>query len=608
MEIKKIRIENFRGILNPTDIKLKSFNLFIGRNDSGKSTILKALDLFLNEPTFNLDYKNIHATSDEVSITLFVKTDNTRIVIDESIKTTFESEDLLNENGLLQIKKTWITSKQSRITPDFYIYRKIYSPDDFLSATEKQLIDYCKKNSIETSKANGEEYNNVEKRTKLRELYQKSGNQFNYDYEKFPSSGTSRLRTILKEIKDNLPRFEYFKADTSLSETDTAIQNYFKELATSTIKSETNTTEIEISVTKKLTEVLENIASKINNVVPENEEIKPAVEFDWSRIVKTSFQSTNEEGDIPFGSRGDGFRRITMMAYFEHLAETSRTEKQNILFGFEEPETFLHPTAQELLYDKLFNLSKNNYQVIITTHSPIIVAKTHLEDLSHISKEKGEFKIAQKIQNLKEVANDIGVTVDNQFITFFEKAKFIIFVEGTDDAKALRYVTQQYKTNNLINKDLKDLGIITIPTGGCGSIKHWVTFDLIKDLNKDFIIFQDSDKKNELDVSEHKSFLESLGFKETKDFYLTKKHELENYMPPTALNRLVPNSNLTYGDFDDVKEICKKNKNRDMLGKEKVLDKHFCSLTLKELQDGFYDGKTDEFLTFYKIILDKINN
>ena len=289
-----------------------------------------------------------------------------------------------------------------------------------------------------------------------------------------------------------------------------------------------------------------------------------------------------------FGSRGDRFRRITMMAYFEYLAETSRTEKQNILFGFEEPETFLHPFAQELLYDKLYHiLSKNYYQVAVTTHSPIIVAKTHLEDLSHISKEKGEFKIAQKIQNLKEVVNDIGITVDNQFITFFEKAKFIIFVEGTDDAKALHYVVKQYKSNNLINKDLKDLGIITIPTGGCGSIKHWVTFDLIKELNKDFIIFQDSDRKNDLDASQHISFLESLGFKETKDFYLTKKHELENYITPSALNRLVPNSNLTYGDFDDVKEICKKHKNHDLLGKEKVLDKHFCSLTFKELRDGF---------------------
>ena len=29
-----------------------------------------------------------------------------------------------------------------------------------------------------------------------------------------------------------------------------------------------------------------------------------------------------------------------------------------------------------------------------------------------------------------------------------------------------------------------DLGIVVIPTGGCGSIKHWVTLDLINKLGK----------------------------------------------------------------------------------------------------------------------------
>lgn len=452
MEIKKLRIENFRGILNPREIKLRSFNVLIGRNDSGKSTVLKALDLFLNEPTFNPDHKNIHSKSNEVSITLFLKTNQVPIIIDESIETTFESEDLLNDNGLLQIRKTWDTSRQGRFSAEFLFYRKKYDDDDFISATEKQLMDLCKKFSIETIKGNGEEYNNSEKRSKLRAKYQNLGKQFHYDYEKFPTSGTSRLRLILREIKENLPRFEYFKADTSLSETDTAIQNFFKELATQTINSETNTAEIEKAVTKKLSGVLENIADKINKVVPKNEEIKPSIDFDWSKIVKTSFQSTNEEGDIPLGSRGDGFRRITMMAYFEYLAEENKTQKQKIIFGFEEPETFLHPAAQEQLFEKLFNLSKKEYQVIVTTHSPIIVARTLTEDLSHISKEKGEFSITQKISNLKEIADDIGITLDNQFITLFEKAKFILFVEGTDDAKALHHIADQYKINNQIKK------------------------------------------------------------------------------------------------------------------------------------------------------------
>jgi putative ATP-dependent endonuclease of the OLD family len=36
----------------------------------------------------------------------------------------------------------------------------------------------------------------------------------------------------------------------------------------------------------------------------------------------------------------------------------------------EEPETFLHPSAQQDLLDSIKDLSEDN-QIIITTHSPI---------------------------------------------------------------------------------------------------------------------------------------------------------------------------------------------------------------------------------------------
>lgn len=156
--------------------------------------------------------------------------------------------------------------------------------------------------------------------------------------------------------------------------------------------------------------------------------------------------------------------------------------------------------------------------------------------------------------------------------------------------------------------NFKELGVITIPTGGCGSIKHWVTFNIIRDLNKKFLIFQDSDRLDAEQSSRHIALLNSLSFNENNDFYLTKKRELENYISPSALNRLVPGSNISYGDFDDVKEICSKHKNRDLLGKDKVLDKHFCSLTYKELKDSFEDDNNDEFLTLYQMILEKMKD
>ena len=73
----------------------------------------------------------------------------------------------------------------------------------------------------------------------------------------------------------------------------------------------------------------------------------------------------SDEADIPLRFRGDGFRRVTMMAYFEHLAEETKEEHQNIIFGFEEPETFLHPAGQEQLQNRLMGLATSGYQVLI---------------------------------------------------------------------------------------------------------------------------------------------------------------------------------------------------------------------------------------------------
>ena len=132
------------------------------------------------------------------------------------------------------------------------------------------------------------------------------------------------------------------------------------------IKDEVNTDEMEATIKGQLESVLQKVTDKINEVVKTGEQVKPKVEFDWSKLISTSFVSDSSGNDIPLSSKGDGFRRITMMSYFEYLAETERTDAtQQIIFGFEEPETFLHPSAQNNLFDKLSSLSDNGYQVFV---------------------------------------------------------------------------------------------------------------------------------------------------------------------------------------------------------------------------------------------------
>ena len=51
MYIEKIEIQYFRSIYRETITGLKLLNVFTGKNDAGKSNVLKALNLFFNNET-----------------------------------------------------------------------------------------------------------------------------------------------------------------------------------------------------------------------------------------------------------------------------------------------------------------------------------------------------------------------------------------------------------------------------------------------------------------------------------------------------------------------------------------------------------------------------
>ena len=100
IRLEKVAITGYKGIAVRTVIPAKNFNVIVGKNDSGKSTILKAIDLFINNKQYLPEDLN-NRTPQFTEIELFFSTNNTQIVIDENVTTTFESEGLVNSDGLL---------------------------------------------------------------------------------------------------------------------------------------------------------------------------------------------------------------------------------------------------------------------------------------------------------------------------------------------------------------------------------------------------------------------------------------------------------------------------------------------------------------------------
>ena len=611
MILKKAILTNYRGVNGSVEIKFDTFNCIVGQNDAGKSTILKALDVFLNEVKPTRADLNVLSPEQQFSIELQFICANEQYFLGEQIPTTMEAEELVNADGLLTIRKIWTANETTVTGPKTSIQRKKYNAaNDFILKTEAQLIAQCTANGIATTKGNGEEFNNVEKREKLREFNLNSAIPFTYEFDEIPASGQTKIKAIGDAIKKALPAFQYFKADTSLSDSDTTIQKYFKDMAFKLIDEQIDTVDIEGQIKTQLEGVLSKITDKINDVVKAGEKVEPKIDFDWSKLITTSFTSNSEGNSIPLTSRGDGFRRITMMSYFEYLAETQRSDiQQQIIFGFEEPETFLHPSAQDNLFDKLISLTKNGYQVITSTHSPTIVGNTRHGNIIHISKPNNLYTVNQTAIDYKALAIDLGIKPDNTFTPLFSTSRLLFLVEGIDDANAMHHMANLYKTATLIPRTFDELNINIIPIGGCGGVKHWVNLDLFTKLEKPFFIFLDSDKPNAAAVSENETNLTTYGLTLGTDFLITRKRLLENYIHPTALQRLVPAAVITYTDFDHAKNFCKDYPDpiiRGHLGGKSVVDKHYSSLTFDELRLTWNNG-TDEFIDLYNIIVAKLN-
>lgn len=72
--------------------------------------------------------------------------------------------------------------------------------------------------------------------------------------------------------------------------------------------------------------------------------------------------------------KGTGMQRALALSLIQVYADMQKSDntKKPILFFFDEPETFLHPMAQDKLLSSIRNLSKNS-QVFIATHSPYLL-------------------------------------------------------------------------------------------------------------------------------------------------------------------------------------------------------------------------------------------
>ncbi len=551
MRIARIALEGFRCFRERTEIKVGGITTLVGKNDSGKSSVLHALDVFFGgNPDAEDLTKGIgqdRAMTIEVSFSEFPEA----FELEDNVPTTLASENLLDEEGLLTIREAFSPDTLSKKTkkPAMSIIAQDFEDEQFSNLCSLSETELNKRGQAFNLgfKKSGAGITNKDKRQALREVADSRGM-----HKLWMQLGN--VEKVLNRIAPYLPQFTLFPADYRLSEEETTFQSKFKVVVETAIEEIKEKKSIEGDLTKRIDNEVQKIHSLLKQHTDEVASMRPVPSFNWKDLVKFRIECTDAQGQsIAFGKRGSGLRRLLMVAYFQYLAQR-RSEGLEIhgrIFAVEEPETYLHPGAQRVLLSSFAEIASEG-QVLLSSHSPVFAGSTRQDDLVLVRRQNGVGRICQGSDlDLLELARELGVEPSDQIFGY----KACVFVEGESDVTFLTRTSELFKEAGRIDRTFAEGGIGLIPLGGKDSLQHWVARKALRNLSVRYGVLIDSDRKRDQDnIPQRKLNWKAKCEKEGASFFITKKREMENYMHPDAVKNSVPEKYHDFDDFTDMKK------------------------------------------------------
>lgn len=362
MYISKIKVHNFKGFKEDHEIIFdKGINFFVGDNNCGKSSVFEAIDF-------------IRTKRDRSEIITKAKIDEDCSV---SVEVEFKGDDL---EALIQT--------------------------DSLKKYQSYLIDTNSEKSLRIMRSS--EVNEIIQDNKKRTLDIKNVRVFNPVTEQFENpTGTDNTITALFDA-------QFVWADTNSGDVSdfskTKISGKIINVITKDFISSPTWNAFKKSHTEtfgegenSLAEILKPVEERLKNVLSQQYG-ETEVRFSFSLPEIESFLKSgdivlSEDGiETKSCEKGTGMQRALALALIQVYADISSSNENGfskpILFFIDEPETFLHPQAQNRLLDALEKISEKS-QIFIITHSPYLLKK--------YKKETHSMSVFIKIKGLNKV-------------------------------------------------------------------------------------------------------------------------------------------------------------------------------------------------------------
>lgn len=472
MKFSNLLVKNFRA-LKEINIPLSNFGCLIGENNSGKSSVLQAILYFHSGASLPKSYWHDDSQNIRIEILFTEIRDADLNRLEQGHREKIRN---IIKNNSLKLARVYTIDGKSNL-----IYVGLVPKDERFS---KEKLD-----NLIKSKKPGESFT-MEILAAFPELEGKIDNKTNQ------TMALEAINFLIKDLNDVYLEEKDIPLPTGL---DKSIYSLFpepiyipavKDLGDEIkIKESTSFGKIFRILLDKILEDLrgeDNLFNqldwKLNPIVLENGQLDNSkripqlveIEYRVQKFLQESFRNVKIKIYIPppeiksilsnaqifaddgvnglVDSKGDGLRRSVVFSILRTYAELRKAQESenkdndfdnNYLLLFEEPELFLHPHAQLILFDALKEFSARN-TVIVTTHSPAFFNADATTIFIKLYKELEQGKFSQALaidlSDMKDKDHFQIICYENNNAAFF--ANTVVLVEGDSDLIILPHIAK----------------------------------------------------------------------------------------------------------------------------------------------------------------------
>lgn len=514
MKLIKLKISHFRGI-GFAEIDIENFTTLVGPNNIGKSTILNAIHLVLDNKKPKLEDWPGKKESDE---TMEIICEFGQLEEWEKNKSAIST--LLHGDSLkIKMSASW-NSDKTDYNYDYSVFnletQYPWSGETFSNAKKDALCKDIFK-ALNITKAG--EYN--ERITELEEYV-----QTNHPDSVVSSEGW-HVKKFANSLQQAVPHVMYvpasFKIEDELKTTNSSPFSFlFTNKLFPKVKGDATYTNYitkadelqnklkgqaeDGSEIEGLDDALKQVSTTLNQILDFDSKVRLAVgDIDIEPLfMKAATFLIDDEIETSLQYQGSGVQRALAFSMLEANAEVESEvsgEQRTVIVLYEEPELYIHPHLMRRLKNTLQTRSQSpKWQVICSTHSPFLINLADKpESLKLIKRDSGNIRVVH------QVSSDIFEKTDNYdervrlratldfHPTVCESlfAKRVVIVEGDTEVAVFRMVGELAEKLDITGSLDKDTTVIS--AGG-----KWTITAIAKVLNAleiDYRVIHDTDRK-----------------------------------------------------------------------------------------------------------------